>query len=102
MIEANQLIKDLYVGNQLEEMVQRLAPDTLDTHFTNDTVAFKLFIKKWRTLNVDIQKEPEIVASVFCSLFLLTTHEREIGELTYRETINLFIESIVEQLLKEE
>lgn len=102
MIETNQLIKDLYVSNQLEKMVQRLSPESLEDHMTNDRRTFELLIEKWRENGINITRSPEIVASIFRSLFLLTTHKREIGVATYRETMNFFIHSVAESLLKEE
>lgn len=101
-IESNPLIRELYFGSNMEEMLKRLPSELLEKHFTKDSDAFLTLIEKWRSLGINVKEDPAVIAGVFRSLFLLTLHKKEIGEAVYRETLELFINLIVDGLIEEE
>ena len=59
-------------------------------------------IEKLKNAGFVIEEDPEIIASVIRSLFLLTLHRKEVGVEFYTETIELFIDMIVDGLIKGE
>ncbi|QQK76973.1 TetR/AcrR family transcriptional regulator [Salicibibacter cibarius] len=101
-IEQNSFIRELYVGSNMENMLNKLSPELLDKHFKNDSISFLPLIEKLKNEGFIIEEAPETIASVCRSLFLLTFHKKEIGEDIYTETIELFIDLIVDGLIKEE
>lgn len=99
-IETNPLIRELYFGSTMEDMLRKLPPETLEKHFNNDSASLLPLIEKLKIEGVIIEEKPEIIAGVLCSLFVLTLHQKEIGVEVYQETIELFIDLIVERLVK--
>lgn len=100
-IEQNPLIRELYFGSNMENMLKKLSPELLERHFKNDSISFFPLIEKLKNAGFIIEETPDTIASVFRSLFLLTLHKKEIGVEVYTETIELFIDLIVDGLIKE-
>ncbi|GGD93060.1 TetR/AcrR family transcriptional regulator [Paenibacillus nasutitermitis] len=101
-IETNPLIRELYIGSNMEEMVKRLSPELLEKHFMKDSNALLTLVEKWRSLGIHVKEDPTVIAGLLRSLFVLTLHEKEIGTSVYKETMNLFVDLIVDGLIKEE
>lgn len=101
-VEANPLIRDLYFGNHLQQILKKLPPETLEKHFNQDTDSLTLFIDQWKKEGITITQDPEIVAGIFRSLFLLTLHQQEIGANIYEDTIEVLIDLIVDGIVQEE
>lgn len=100
-VETNPLLQELYVGNNLQQMMRTLSTETIDQHIAEDTSTFALLLKDWEKKGIVLTKEPEVIGGLLRSLFVLTIHPREIGETVYKETIDLFIDLIVEGIIKE-
>src|SRR5699024_10075714 len=98
--ETNPLIRELYFGSNMKDMLKRLPPELLEKHFKNDSDSLLPLIEKWKMEGILLEENPEIIAGVLRSLFVLTLHQREIGAV-YQETIELFIDLIVDGLIKE-
>lgn len=102
IIETNPLIRQLFLGTNMEDMVRKLSPDFLEKHFRNDSASLRTIIETWRSEGVIFKEDPEVIAGVLRSLFVLTLHQHEIGEAVYRETIEVLINLIVDGLFKKE
>ncbi|KGX84202.1 TetR/AcrR family transcriptional regulator [Pontibacillus litoralis] len=101
-IETNPLIRELYIGSNMEKILKRLSPELLEKHFMKDSNALLTLVEKWRFLGIHVKEDPTVIAGLLRSLFVLTLHEKEIGTPVYKETMNLFVDLIVDGLIKEE
>lgn len=99
-IETNPLIRELYFGNNMETMLRKLPAQSLEDHFKNDTDSLLPLIHKLKSEGIILKESPEIIAGVLRSLFILTLHQQEIGVTIYEDTIELFIDLIVDGLIK--
>jgi len=102
IIETNPLIRQLFLGTNMEDMLRKLPPDLLEKHFRNDSTSLITIIETWRSEGVIFKEDPEVIAGVLRSLFVLTLHQHEIGETVYRETVEVLINLIVDGLFKKE
>lgn len=102
IIETNPLIRQLFLGTNMEDMLRKLPPDLLEKHFRNDSTSLITIIETWRSEGVIFKENPEVIAGVLRSLFVLTLHQHEIGETVYRETVEVLINLIVDGLFKKE
>ncbi|MCJ8012273.1 hypothetical protein MUG84_11065 [Paenibacillus sp. KQZ6P-2] len=64
--------------------------------------AFIPLIERWQKEGLIVQKSPEVISGVFHSLFVLTLHKKDIGESDYRQTIDFFIDLVVDGLFNKE
>lgn len=101
-IETNPLIRELYFGSSMKDMLKKLSPELLEKHFKNDATSFLQLIEKLKNKGFIIEENPEVIAGVARSLFVLTLHQNEIGVAVYQETIELLIDLIVDGLIKVE
>ncbi|GGB40877.1 TetR family transcriptional regulator [Lentibacillus populi] len=101
-IETNPLIRELYFGSNMEVLLKKLSPELLEKHFKNDSNSLLSLIEKWKIEGITLEENPEVIAGVLRSLFVLTLHQKEIGAAVYRETIELFIDLIVDGIIQEE
>ena len=101
-IETNPLIRELYFGSSMKDMLKKLSPELLEKHFKNDATSFLPLIEKLKNKGFIIEENPEVIAGVARSLFVLTLHQNEIGVAVYQETIELLIDLIVDVLIKVE
>ncbi|WP_077318109.1 TetR/AcrR family transcriptional regulator [Virgibacillus proomii] len=101
-IETNPLIRELYFGSNMEKMLRKLPPEVLEKHFNNDATSLLSLIEKWKNEGIIVEVNPQIIAGILRSLFVLTLHQKEIGVEVYQETMDLFIDLTVDGLIKEE
>lgn len=99
-VETNPLIRELYFGRNMEDLLKKIPPESLEKHFNNDTDSLLPLIEKWKSEGINLKENPKIIAGVLRSLFMLTLHQKEIGVEIYQETIELFIDLIVDGLMK--
>jgi len=102
MIEKNALIRELFIGSTMEHIVYKLPPELLEKHYQNDSLAMLSLLEKFKKEGFAIEKEPEIIASMLRSIFLLTLHKKEIGEHVFEKTMEAFIDLIIDDLIREE
>lgn len=101
-IETNPLLSELFFGNNLEDMLKKLSPEILEKRVKNDSNSLLPVLEKLKSEGYIVAENPEVVAGVMRSLFLLTLHRKEIGIQVYQETMELLIDLIVDGLIKEE
>lgn len=101
-IEENALIRELFIGNTMVHIVKNISSELLDEHYQNDSFAIEPLLEKLKQAGFIVEKEPEIVASILRSFFLLTLHKKEIGKDVFDETMDVFIDLIIDGLVKEE
>ncbi|SDX71893.1 hypothetical protein [Paenibacillus sp. CF384] len=70
----------------------------LETHLRKDTDMLLPIIEKWKQDGVLLSVDPETVAGVLRSLFLLATQRKQVGA-AYPETLSFLIDAVVEQLI---
>ena len=102
LIENNSFIRQLYIDNNMEAILRKLPKEKLEDHFNKDSDAILPLIEKWQLDGILIQQNPEVIAGLFRSLFLLTLHKEEIGVAVYDQTLELFIDLIVNGMVIEE
>ncbi len=102
LVEENPFISQLYLQGEYEMLVSKIPPEKLEEHMKKDSDVSMLMFRKWQSDGTIIEKDPEIIAGVFRSLFLLSLHKKEIGENIYKGTMELLIELIAFGLIKEE
>lgn len=101
-IEENALIRELFIGNTMVHIVKNISSELLDEHYQNDSFAIEPLLERLKQAGFIVEKEPEIVASILRSFFLLTLHKKEIGKDVFDETMDVFIDLIIDGLVKEE
>jgi AcrR family transcriptional regulator len=102
MIENNPIIKQLYVENSMQTLLRKLPIAKMEAHIRNDSASLLPVITKWQKEGLLRKKDPEVIAAILRSIFLLSLHKREIGETIYRDTITLMIELIADGLIHRE
>jgi AcrR family transcriptional regulator len=102
LIDNNALIRQLYVDNNMVAILRKLPKERLEDHLNKDSDAILPLIQKWQLDGVIIQKNPEVIAGLFRSLFLLTLHKEEIGIAVFDQTLELFIDLIVNGMVIQE
>lgn len=100
LVENNSLIRDLYVGEHFAQLLRKIPEKQLANHLIADEKMFKQIIKHWESLGIQLNISPQIVVSIFRSLFILTIHQSTIGEATYEETLSVFVQSLTKYLIK--
>lgn len=99
-VESNPFIRELYVGNNMENIVNKLPKHKLEHHFADDTTALTSYIAKWQEKGIIEAAAPAIISGMLRSLFMLTLHRKEIGEEVYEETMDMLTTLIVDGLVK--
>lgn len=99
-IETNPLIRELYFGDNMKKMVKKLPPESLEKHFKNDATSLLPLIETLKDKGIILKENPDIIAGALRSLFILTLHQKEIGTTIYQDTIDLFIDLVVEGLIE--
>lgn len=102
LMEENPFIRQLYLDHNMEAILRKLPEEKLEEHFNKDSDTLLPLIENWQKRGILIQKDPEVIAGLFRSIFLLTLHKEEIGAAVYAQTLELLIESIVNELIFEE
>lgn len=99
-IETNPLIRQLYFENNLNVIMSKLPPERLEKHIQQDAESLLPVIEQWQKAGMIVNEDAEKLAGVLRALFVLTLHEKEIGEDVYKATIAWYIERIVEGMIK--
>lgn len=100
-LEQNPLVRELLIGHHLTRIIASLPEEIVANHITKDDESFISLIHHWQENGLTFTKEPPIVAASLRSLFLLTTHRKEIGKQHYDKTIELFIHALADALIEE-
>lgn len=101
IVETNPLIRQLYFGSHMNDMLEKLPPKLVRNHFKNDLTSFQTLVEKWKAEGVTIEEDPEVIAGIIRALFVLTLHQKEVGETVYQKTMERLIALIVDGLFKE-
>lgn len=94
MLETNPIMTQLYNGNTYEILFRKLPEEKLTGHKNRDYAILLPIIKCWQSKGILSDEEPETVAGLIRSLFLLSLHKKELGENTFENTIKLFVKLI--------
>ena len=99
-VETNPFIRDLLFGENLKKMVRKLPPELLEKHFEQESDAFIPLIEKWKEEGMILKENADIIAGLFRSLFLLTFHQKEIGDTVYDDVMERLCDYIVDGILE--
>lgn len=102
LIQESPILLQLYQDNTLLLLSRKLPEEDLERHFKNDFTDLSPFIARWQADGILKQEDPEIIAGLLRSLFLLTLHKTEIGEGIYDRVLALLVELVGDGLVKKE
>ena len=101
LVDQNQILKRLYVGNEYELLLRKVSPEKIQAHIDRDTGSLLPLIGRLQQRGIMIERKPEAIAGLLRALFTVTLHRREIGEEHYQDTIDLLVELIARGLIIE-
>ncbi|MFW6026424.1 MAG: TetR/AcrR family transcriptional regulator [Candidatus Woesearchaeota archaeon] len=96
------LIKNMYHGDEYQQLFNKLPKEKIEAHINNDTDDLRPLLSHLQQIGKLKECDIDAVSGLLRSLFLLTLHKKEIGEDHFEKTIDLFIDLIVEGLIIEE
>lgn len=67
----------------METILRKLPLEKMEAHINKDSAVLLPLIRKWQNEGILCNKDPEVIASVIRTLFLLPLHKKEIGESVY-------------------
>ncbi len=102
VFEENQLIRRLWMEDELDELLRRLPPELMERHNERDISVMEPLIKHWQNEGTLIEGDAEVIAGVIRSLFLLPLHHKEIGQDSFPAVIDMYIGFIADGLVKED
>lgn len=83
------------IGGDLELLMRRLPPETVEAHTLRDDLSIETFLKMAPTI------KPEDIGAysgAFRAIFLSMLHRREIGETVFEDALRLMIHGLVLQM----
>ena len=98
--ETNPFFRQIASEECMPALIRKLRSEDLQAHFAGDYSALEPLLEAWRRNGIITRAEPEIIASLFRAIFLLSLHKKEIGEALYPRTVDLLIDLVVEGLCK--
>ncbi|MEJ6951551.1 TetR/AcrR family transcriptional regulator [Natronospora cellulosivora (SeqCode)] len=101
-VDKYPLIKNMYQGDEYQQLFRKLPKEKMKAHIENDTNDLRPLLTYLKQMGKLKDCDIDAVSGLLRSLFLLTLHKKEIGEEHFEKTIDLFIELIVEGLIIEE
>ena len=102
LVADNPLLLQLYEDNSLEIILRKLPKEKLESHIRQDSSILSQVIKIWESKGIHIKESPETITGLMRSLFILSTHKKEIGEHVYNNTVKLLIKLISTGLVNKE
>jgi AcrR family transcriptional regulator len=94
------LFKNL-TGDDYNYLVRKLPEERLNAHLISDSKAVTRFLQEYGLVDSFKIQDPVLVANVFRSLFFVTMHKTELGEASYRLTIDLLVDMVVDYLVED-
>src|SRR5699024_3874857 len=101
MLNAKLHIRELEFRSTMKNVDKELPSEVVEKHFEKDTGSLLFVIEEWATEGVVFSEKAEVIAGVLRSLFVMMLHQQEFGPEVYEATMELFIDSIVDHLVKE-
>jgi AcrR family transcriptional regulator len=96
-MQTNPILKLMLIPEEYNVVYRRIAADSENTGAFDIIAPLAALIRKWQSLGVIIDGDAILLANVVKSLFLLTTHEEEIGETVFPKVMSFMIEMIVDK-----
>lgn len=96
--KATPLMMQLISGEAYQEMVARLPAEVLAQHTRQDEDHLLAFVTKWQREGTMIREDPKRITGVLRALFLITLHERELGQEQSLEIFRLMVRLIAKGL----
>ncbi|UFU01221.1 TetR/AcrR family transcriptional regulator [Radiobacillus kanasensis] len=102
LIDEHPVIKSLFQGESMEQLMRKLPPERIKQHIEQDEWALAPFLKKWQENDVLVDKDPAVITGVIRGFFTLLLNKEEIGETVYPEAVDLLAECLAAGLIREE
>jgi len=99
-IEENTLLSQLLLENNHDTLLRKLPREKLEAHFKKDSSMVELIAAKWEETGMIREIDSDVLAGLFRALFTMSLHKKEIGEGVYPQTLALFVDFIVDGLVK--
>src|SRR5690625_2916289 len=69
IMETNLLIRELYFGNTLQQIIKKLPSERLENHFKKDTTTLLTLFQPLKEAGFVLDKTPELTAGILRALF---------------------------------
>jgi AcrR family transcriptional regulator len=89
---------NLMTGGDIELLMRKLPPETLEAHALKDDLSIENFLKMAPALK---EEEVRAFSAAFRAVFLSMIHKREIGEEVFDDALKLMIHGLVVQMFGE-
>ncbi len=94
LIDEKPIIKSLFQGEDIEQLMRKLPPEKIQQHIQEDEWVLSPLLRKWQENGILIDKDPEVITGVIRGFFMMLLHKKEIGEEVYHEAVDLLAESL--------
>lgn len=102
LIDSNIFIKQLYIENDMEILVRKLPSKKFEEHKKMDFDILLELIAKWKTEEIIVDKESEVIVGLIRSVLMISLHKNQIGVKIYQDSVELLIEILSEGLANKE
>ncbi|KHE72704.1 TetR/AcrR family transcriptional regulator [Halobacillus sp. BBL2006] len=102
VIDTNSLIRQMYFDGDRDRLLRKVPKERLSAHFQKDSFDLRIFTNQWKKSGVFRDIDDDVLAGLFRSIFLLSTHKEEIGGGVYQQTMELLVELVTDGLILEE
>ncbi len=100
-VSENELLQQLFQEDTYAALMQKLTKEELNRHRKQDEADTRSFIELLQQQGLLIDRPPELITGVLRALFLLTLHQKEIGEQQFPAIMELLAELLADGLTTE-
>jgi AcrR family transcriptional regulator len=84
-----------------EYLIRKLPPGRIKQHVDHDQEFVDQFLQKAQSEGIDIHVSPHLVAGLFKSLFFISLHKDDLGEESYKESVEVLVDLVAGYVTKE-
>ena len=99
LIVGNELIKDLILTDSYQSLLRKIPEATMKRHLNDEAQLLMETIGVYQEKGIMKVADPDILAGMFHSLFLLHLHKQEIGTDIFDQVIGLLLDLISDSLI---
>ncbi|WP_416150738.1 TetR/AcrR family transcriptional regulator [Salipaludibacillus sp. HK11] len=102
LIEQRPILYRIIVTDDYEVLVRKLPSEVIHAHAEQDTLNFSPLFQYWQEQGImDRSLSHEVISGSLRAIFLLLTHQKEIGEDVFNDSFQFMIHAIAEKIFKE-
>lgn len=98
--DAYPLLKNLSKAD-FDYLVRKVPSERVQKHASNDEAFIREFVKKVKKEGIKVSAAPQVISGLIKSLFFISLHREDLGEETYRESINIMIDLVAGHIVGE-